>query len=502
MNFIYDNMAVFCVAAVSSALVWIFGGIRGDLLTSVVPWLALFLVQIIFFFPQRHADESIFDARSRVWKAIKKDPLVWAVSIFFVLLAIPFVNNALCPGCDRAIIAAGIKPGPAVPFLPFCVNRLDHLNVCFWFVMALLSMVAVRHSLCNRGKRMVLETIVWNGFALAIFGFVQAAAGAPGPLWTPSPSGEKIYFFSTFGYPNMAGDYFTTLFALAVGLWRWHHEVTRMEEDGVEHRDRTNHGRFWRANYCLIPAAIFYFAALNTLSRASIMLVTLLAILFFLHTFTVFLSRMNRMLRVKRGVCWLALLGVIVFCSTVFMPDDVRREVNGMDADDVLQRVSGKGAYHSRVASALWKDHRLFGCGGWGYSHLAVFKMTKQELKQFETEPMGAANIHNDGLQFLVEHGLVGVGLLCWILWMLFVPVAKVWSALVQSVRFMKPKDRPPRPVKLFVLPAPVFFIILAAMATFVHSMGDCPFRSPAVLTLFFVMLAALPGFLPVLKEN
>ena len=47
------------------------------------------------------------------------------------------------------------------------------------------------------------------------------------------------------------------------------------------------------------------------------------------------------------------------------------------------------------------------------------------------------------------------------------------------------------------VLPAPAFCLLVAITCTLVHAFGDCPLRSPAVLTLFFVTLAAMPGFLP-----
>ena len=45
--------------------------------------------------------------------------------------------------------------------------------------------------------------------------------------------------------------------------------------------------------------------------------------------------------------------------------------------------------------------------------------------------------------------------------------------------------------------PAPAFCILVAVTSTLIHSFGDCPLRSPAILTLFFVSLAAIPGFLP-----
>jgi hypothetical protein len=80
---------------------------------------------------------------------------------------------------------------------------------------------------------------------------------------------------------------------------------------------------------------------------------------------------------------------------------------------------------------------------------------------------------------------------------MLCFPVAAAWMALMKAARFAKPKDLPPKPVQIFVLPAPVFFIFAAAIATLVHGFGDCPLRSPAVLTLFFAALAAAEGYLP-----
>ena len=91
-----------------------------------------------------------------------------------VLLLIPFVNNGLCTSCDAALIAQGVSPKPPLPFLPFCVNRMDHLNVVLWFMVVLPSLVIVHHALARRGKRLVIELIVWNGVAMAIFGFMVA----------------------------------------------------------------------------------------------------------------------------------------------------------------------------------------------------------------------------------------------------------------------------------------------------------------------------------------
>ena len=166
----------------------------------------------------------------------------------------------------------------------------------------------------------------------------------------------------------------------------------------------------------------------------------------------------------------------------------------------MLDRVTGKGQYHVRVATQIWKDHFLFGVGGWGYKHFCIQYMTDKELRQLQM--VGGINVHNDYLQFLAEHGIAGFGLLVAVVLLMLWPLGRIWRVLVESVRFVPTKQQPPQPILIFVLPAPVFCILATAVATLIHSFGDCPLRSPAVLSLFLVSLAAVDGYLPRIKES
>ena len=224
-------------------------------------------------------------------------------------------------------------------------------------------------------------------------------------------------------------------------------------------------------------------------------MVNVIAVIAFLHTLVSFLAPMRKARRVTAGA-WSVLIFVIVMLfACMFMPKSVQKEVNTLATTEVLNRVTGKGQYHSRVAPAVWRDHVLFGCGGWGYKHFCTTKMTPQELKGLQT--VGGVNVHNDYLQFLAEHGLVGFTVLVVLVVMLIWPICRDWRLLVKDTRFKKGRDLPAKPVQIFALPAPAFMIFVGAIATLVHAFGDCPFRSPAILTLFYVMLAALPGFMP-----
>ncbi|MBR2839608.1 MAG: O-antigen ligase family protein [Kiritimatiellae bacterium] len=500
MSFLVNNAAAIAVGAVISVMGWMFGGTRGSLLVPVVPWLFVIMAEVLVCFPQRRPGENTYDARDRVWKGLKKDPLTWVSAGFIALLAIPFANNGLCVTCDAAAIAQGFSADPPVKFLPFCVSRIDHLNVFLWFATALPAMLIVRRSLEPRGKRLVLELAVWNGVALAVLGFVQHALEAPGPLWSEASGlvvGKVGDFFSTFGYPNMAGDYFTLLFGISVALWRDRAAAVR---EGRKVQDISSSAAkrpraFWTSHFFLIPAAIFFYAALNTLSRAAIMLVTASAVVYFLHAFVTFLAKLHRAQRVKAAAVGLLVVGALVFAASLFAPEDLKREVDTLGTTEVLDRVTGRGQYHTRVATAIWREHKLFGVGGWGYIHFCLPTMTPEERANLQT--VGGINVHNDYLQFLAEHGVAGFGALVAIVAMLVWPVGSVWRRLARDARFKKKKDLPPSPVQIFVLPAPAFCLLVAVACTLVHAFGDCPLRSPAVLTLFLVTLAAMPGFLP-----
>ena len=501
MSFICNNLAPIFVALNLAAIAWMFGGAKAAPLEVTVPWMFLFMMQMILCFPQKHPGESTYAARTRVWKQLRKDPLVWVSTGLILLLAIPFVNNGFCPSCDRELYAMGLDPNPPISFLPYCVNRMHHLNVFYWFLTALSAMIAVKHALNRSGKRLMLALIVANGFVLAILGFVQIAAEAPGPLWQPFASGKLVDYFSTFGYPNMAGDYFTTLFGISLALWRWDYEAVSEELRADRNKAAKNKYRwFWKRNLFLIPAVVFFFAAVNTLSRASMILASVLAVIYFVHTFMSFTKKMHRADKVKKGGIALGIMALLVFFASVSIPENMQREVDTLNTDAILTRVTGKGQYHARVATEIWKDNLLFGCGGWGYKHFCIPKMTPEEIKQIQM--VGGINVHNDYLQFLAEHGLVGFGSMVAIVVILLIPVGSTLKRLANDARFLKGKDLPPKPVNIFVCPAPVFFILLAAVSTLVHSFGDCAMRSAAVLTLFFVSLAALPGFLPELPAK
>lgn len=471
MSFVSRNIAVIAIALLMSSFAWVWGGTRGDLLPSFVPWLSFVLAEVMLFFPQRLPYESISDARLRVWRAMRGDALTWACVGFLVLLAVPFVNTK-------------------IRMIPWCVDRLSHLNVFLWFGPSLLAMVAARHSLRRYGKRLLVEVLVWNGVALALLGFAQFFTGAEAPFWTENRPG--YVFFASFGYPNMAGDYFTSLTFIAIGLWR-----RRLQEmETVDSRENP-YRIFWRRHYPLIAVVVLYFSALNTLSRSAILLATVGTVFLFVLAGAVRMKRLTRAERLKfSAVLLFSVIGLSLF-ALMFTPDSVRKEINTLDTEGVLDRMTGKTEYHTRVASELLSDYPAFGCGGWGYAYLSPEKVPEVAARAARYGwGVGSANVHNDYMQFLCEHGIIGFVLLVTIVVLAVLPAARRWKKMAVVARFSRHTGLP-WPKGFFCFPPAGIAIYTSAAATMIHAFGDCPLRSPAVLSLFFVQLVLVEGYLP-----
>jgi O-antigen ligase len=207
---------------------------------------------------------------------------------------------------------------------------------------------------------------------------------------------------------------------------------------------------------------------------------------------SLFTSRKN-LTRVKLHLGMLVGIVLTVILVAIFAPDDFVKEISSVSPDAVADRVTGKGQYHTRVATAIFRDHPFFGVGGWGYKHFCLSYMTDDDRRQMQK--VGGVNVHNDYLQFLCEHGVVGAGLLLVIVLALLVPLFRAWGHELRVSHFTKRSDLP-RPTALFCVPAVVVGVLLAITANLIHAFGDCIFRSAAVLSQFFLILAASVGFL------
>ena len=76
-------------------------------------------------------------------------------------------------------------------------------------------------------------------------------------------------------------------------------------------------------------------------------------------------------------------------------------------------------------------------------------------------------------------------------------PLFRCWFKLYRAARFLRTEALPASPRALYCLPAGTLWIMLGDAALLICASGDCPLRSLAVMSAFFVSLACADGYLP-----
>ncbi|MEI7947932.1 MAG: O-antigen ligase family protein [bacterium] len=495
MNWLSKHILFFHVAALIIALGWIHGGMRPDWLLPVVPWLTLAILIWLLLCPQPKKDEFLLDSRARIWGCVKHDALTYISLLFTVLLVIPLFNVAQEPTLAETTQQWKVFP-PPLKWLPFTPDIRRHGIVLLWFIPAMITVLAVKYGLLKRAKRILLEVICWNGAALALVGFVQLACKATSILGlTPLDT----YFFSVFGYVNVGAAYFTLIGSLSFGLW----VQQAAEEASLTAISTLEPGELqsaYVAHRMLLPTIFCFAGAISTLSRAAILLCVVLFVFFLIYGLAYIWKRIALGVRISILSGLSALIFSIVVLFFALKLEGLKRELSSITTDAVIERVLGKGQNHVSVSKKIIADYPFFGVGGWGYPVYQRAYMTPEEYKSMQI--VGGSNVHNDTLQFLVEHGFVGFGLMLSFVLLLVIPLVR---EIVRFCRLKHPGAYHPgtsgKSHWFYRIPPVVVAVFAGTTATFLHSFGDLPFRSPAVLVVWLVAIVCASGWIPVMKK-
>ncbi len=460
------SLIVICVS-------WIHAGTR-PLHLGMIPWLALAACVTTLVRPQRKRDESIKDARSRVARSVFRDPVFYA---FIVLLLLLWVQNLNSPRLPQPIIPKSplMFDPPPVPWLPWSVDSFLSLEVLVWFVMAFAIVIGVRHGLLKAARRNLLTFCCWNGAALSLFGIIQYADKVKMMYgFTPMTA----YFFASFGYQNHAGAYFTFLFIISLALFF--------------HRLEADDDQVWKTWLLLIPMALNFTGALLALSRASIILSVASLGLFGVYAFIRFWPVLSAGIRIK-----LALLAAVIIAAgaigfynvsgNIFQKELGNTDWTSFLTSRVLHTREDDGGYQVPMAYKMWADYPAFGVGAWGYQQF-ISQYLPRENWRF-ARGVGQANVHNDFVQYLAEHGAVGAGAL------LVIVCALLFACIKPLFQYQAPEYT--RKSFFFRLPFVSLFTLAAAIFMILDSIIDIPFRSPPCIAVWCIGLLCASSFTP-----
>jgi hypothetical protein len=460
------------VAVLAGFLAWVHGGTRADHLDGV-PWLSLAVLEVLLILPPTRKNETLEAARERTWRALLWDPLLYIGLALSGYLLFQSLNG----GCQLqfdpesgkwAYGAPPVRWGP-----PFCVDPAEARQMLYWFPPALAAALGVRHGMNRRGKLVLLRLLAANSALLALFGLLQAASGTP-RMFGITPLADR--FFASFGYPNHAGAFFTLHAAAAAGLFA-HALLTA---------DQRRHAVWLGAALVLNLAG-----ALCSLSRAAILFSLALLVFGGLYAIRHAWRQVSRGARLKAAAIYVCILvfglGALFFAAP---GNPVLRKVQTVNWARFGHQTFGLRMPQIGAAWEIWKDYPWFGVGGWGYRQFVCLYLDEGQRAAL---PRGAANVHNDILQFLTEHGAVGLGLMLGAVAVLLHSVGRRLR-----VAHVTHADGWVTEQWLLLRISPLTVFLLAGTAiTFLQCLIDLPFRSPAVLVSWTVFLACAPGFLP-----
>lgn len=453
-----QKLLVSGLALILAYLSWVWGGLRLGWLLPVV-WASCILLGILL--AASLAPQSVTASRSRpVWC----DLFLWFGLLFLGYLVIQWWNAGRVLYFDVGFNEWRYSP-PRHSGWPSAFSRPEAAEMLSWFFPAWVLGLTVRSPFLGaRTLRLVLRSSVMSAGLLALFGVVQFTTHTRSLYWWVPMTDD---FFASFGYTNHAAAFFVLNGALAAGLL--FHEIFRLHPGTLRHPFRA-----------MILAAIVLLCLTGanlSLSRAGVILAWALAAFVATYGLVRGWRKLGKAGRVNLAAATVAVLFIFYFAvagfgsAAIAAEFKVKKPVHHM-IFPVLDEVNlglGDRPLLALTSIRIWKDHQWLGIGGWGFGHLLSSYVPSQKWEWVKYP--GRANVHCDPLQFLVEFGLIGGGLL----------LAALMTLVVDMFRNTNRRD-------------PIWIMgVIGLSLVVVFSLIDLPFRCPSILCTWVLIFAAIP---------
>ena len=450
---------------------WIRGGTHVTAQFPMVWIAALLLLQVtVYLFRKPELRRDFF-----------RDPVVYLGAIFLSLLLAQWWNA----GRELILDWESMKwvyEAPRCDGLPSAIRREDAAEMLRWFFPAFVLIATVRHAVRTPGTvKRILDIMCISASVLASLCACQWLLAR---LWGIGQVPSESYCFTSFGYANHVGIYFVFILCLSLGLL-----VDAAFSKGAQRKHIIMRS--------VTTLSVFVGATLSA-SRAALVLACTVLVAASLYFMWRSWNRCSRVALVNRASGVLAMLLLVLFVVHGAGQGYLQEEFGSLfDSRSELVRRSGAGSagkssieeglfgvrvLQREVALDIWHDHAWFGAGGWSYGHMAATYLEEDQWRDIVGSGSGRANAHNDPLQFLSEFGVVGSGLMLLSVFFLLQPLFKKRHRCLGS------------PVSIFS--------IVGVTIVWCYSWVDLPFRSPAVLYAWGIVLAGVPATLQKAQEQ
>ena len=471
----HDKLLTSGVPLILIYLAWTWGGLQQDWLLPAIG--AAFILLVILWVSPANASRDA-SSRSLPWW---RDVFFYGGLLFLAYLTLQWWNAGRVLFFDVGLQEWRYS-SPRHPGWPSAFTRPEAAQMLTWFFPAwVLGLVVRSPALGKREILGMLRALVYGAGLLSLVGIIQFATQAKARFWIR----PTVEFFASFGYTNHAAAYFVLMGALAAGLL--FREIFWSESF---HTGATRPAANVKITALATSLLLCLIGANLSLSRAGVILAWALAGFIAVYGLVRGWSRMSKAGRVNLTAATLGVLFVFYFAVAGFGRQDITKEFTAKKPvhhwlfpvlDDINLSFGQERIDLDVAAWQMWQDHKLLGVGGWGFRHLVALYRPKEEWKMIEAS-YGKANVHCDILQFLTEFGIVGFGLMLAALAPLGISLFPLPTGERARVRVSAPHRDP-----LWVMG------VIGLSLVVIFSLIDLPFRCPAILCTWVVLLAAIP---------
>ncbi len=439
------------------------GSVKAANFSSLI-LMSVLLIELFVLLPSVFRGESLAEARVRAVKSLSWDGFAY-VGLFFVLyLGVQWLNGGRLPDYDTSAGVWNYTP-PPIAWLPSSIDRVDAFRTFNVFVALLVMGCCLRHATGKRAKRMLLQ---WLCMASGIFAAYAAAKGCSG-----------VQPYSGYMHTPLSsslGTFFGFWLLVSIGAFA----------EAVSAHTRR-------------PQMIYLFGIVGNLagmffftSPPGLILYGTLSVLLFGYMGAYLSIHVSASFIVKTYVLTVIIFIAAFVLSVLLFPESAVAAKVGLvpNISSWWSELVATRAIRTDAAMAIWQDHMWYGTGTDGFEYYLGFVIDDAAWTGVR---LNKGSVYNDVLQVLCEYGVLGGTALAALIVTLMIPLCnRAHVAWVHDTRDSNAGRKYLLRISPFVVTG-----VIATLCCFAESFISSPFRMPAMVVSFFVVMLAMPVFLP-----
>lgn len=446
-------------------LTWIvLPGSVADVTFVSLLWMSLLLCEFFVLLPSVYRHENLSGARLRAMRSLFKDPFFYIGLLAALYLFAQWSNGGCSPAYDVSANVWGYTQ-PELSWLPFSISKSDSLRWLNLFVAIVTAGLCIRNAIGKGAKRCLLQWLC------GLSGLYAAYAVTAGCL-NVAPYNA---FMLTPG-TNSMGTFYGFWLIISIGAYAEAHSSRQRRTELI----------------CLLGIVANFIGMLFFAPLHGVVIYSVLSVLLVVYAGIYLAAYRSSYFLVKFFlITGVAAVAIIAIPLLMFPESPIAAKFALLsDLPAYWGELATTMSVRRAAAMRIWENHMWFGSGPNGFQHYLGSVMDDAGWKNIV---VNKNLVYNDTVQILCEFGLLGSTILVALVFTLLVPLChRAHIAWVKDVK----DSNAGRPYLVRISPL-VTTGVIATLCCFAESFASSPFRMPAVLASFFIVMFCMPAFLP-----